>query len=163
MNSNLFLTVIITLFTSILSFADGPITLKADSGENIKIWYGLAKIPDNGNTATSFVTGVHVIVDNGNSNTKIVLINNCSPSNSYSFEPRQTVYICNYGSDGSWVNATNCSVQGYYEADTITTYAANHGGALNCTQQIAVSNSFNNWLKVKNSYEHNFNFSFPVL
>lgn len=156
-------SLLVGLFTVTAAMADGPIYLKARSGEGINIWYGSQYFCD-GNSASSNISGIHVAVDNGIPGiTRVVLVNNCMPSNDYASKPTQTIYNCSYGSDGAWVNPQNCSVQGDngYYSDSIVNWWANHSVEVNCSQQIAVSLTRNQWLVDPVSGQHNFNFSFP--
>lgn len=160
--------ILLSTLTLGTAMADGPISLKASTGENIRVWYA-TKYYTNGNTASSNTEGVHVTVDHATPGvTRVVLINNCVPSNEWTSRPTQTIFNCEYGNDGTWVNQQNCSDQGVQvegapiNANVITTWWANHGGQTNCYQQIAVSLNYNNWLVDPISGLHNFNFRFPI-
>ncbi|MGZ3742305.1 MAG: hypothetical protein ACXVB1_09745 [Pseudobdellovibrionaceae bacterium] len=162
MKSLLFL--VIGLMTAVSAFADGPITLKAQSGEEIKIWYGFSSYVD-GNTAGKYVTGVHIAVAGGlPGRTRVVLINSCQPSNQWTSHPYTITYDCNYGQDGTWLNSENCAINGPLKSkdgSSIVVWWANHGGETNCYQQVAISKVQNEWLVDPVSGEHNFNFRFP--
>jgi len=153
----LFLVTLTCLISLSTAMADGPITLTALSGENIRIWFA-TKHTTNGNTAESIASGVHVVVDGAIPGT-------CVPSNEWTSEPSQIIYNCEYNNDGTWVNQKNCSVQvqgATYISDDIVTRWANHGGETNCYQQVAVSPTFDRWLVDPVSGQHNFNFRFPI-
>ncbi|GEM_PF-3827489 len=163
---NLYLAILTCLITLSGAMADGPITLKASTGENIRIWFATKHITD-GNSASSYAYGIHVVVDDAVPGaSRIVLINNCNSSNQWTSTPSQTVYNCEYGSDGTWVNQKNCSIQirgnADYNSEAVIVWWANHGGDTNCYQQIAVSPTFNHWLIDPVSGQNNFNFRFPI-
>ena len=153
------------LMMAFSAWADGPITLIARSGEEIKIWYGTPRFYSNGNTSDDYVSGVHVVVTGGvPSKTRVVLVNNCRPSNASTAQPYTISWDCGYEEDGSWVNSENCAIRGpseYRSGNSITTWWANHGGETNCYQQVAIAKGPNNWLVDRISGEHNFNFRFP--
>ncbi|MGZ3770466.1 MAG: hypothetical protein ACXVCP_12345 [Bdellovibrio sp.] len=158
------LLVAVGLLTAFSALADGPIILKAQSGEEIKIWYGPYSYTD-GNTASKYVAGVHIAVTGGiPGSTRVVLVNNCYPSNQWTAKQYTISYNCGYKQDGTWVNSENCAISGpkeYRDDNLITTWWANHGGQTNCYQQVAVSKAQGEWLVDPITGEHNFNFRFP--
>lgn len=154
----------VCLMTAFSAMADGPIMLRAQSGEEIKIWYAASSYGD-GNTTGKFVTGVHVAVTGGiPGSTRVVLVNNCQPSSNWVGKPYTIAYDCEYGQDGTWVNSENCAIRGpreYSYGNSITVWWANHGGQTDCYQQVAISKTQGEWLVDPVNGEHNFNFRFP--
>lgn len=149
-----------------MAVADGPITVTARTGEKIQIWYG-SHFETTGNSSSFWVDGVHIVVDKAiPGSTRVVVINECKPSNPYDFRYEKIIYNCAYGDSGTWVGLNTCSVtnaENTYigSGDALTVFELNHGGNADCSQQVAVSPSKDQWLVDPVSGDHNFNFKFP--
>lgn len=160
------LSLLVVGVTAKIALADGPIDLTAANGQTIHVYFGWSKQPDNGNSAATYVHGIHIEVDGGIPGvTKVVLNNNCFPSSRYVFAERHTYLDCDYGSDGVWV-PYGCDVKGNGEEilsrkPYMTIWAMNHGGQLFCSQEVAAAPTVGSWLEVPNSNgKHNFDLDF---